>query len=166
MKTHLDACIGGGCSGLVAGCRALLGAVLTFSFGLLCLAVLAFVPVVGFHVGLHGGHTGHCKSICTAGQAHVVVLADVVIEGFVVGGPEGTQWAEIGISTRPLDNCIFTQLRVLGECRSHSPMVMSCQNPSGLEYATSTPFSHWHTSITLSMGKFSESGAGSAWLLS
>ena len=107
MKTHLDACIGGGRGGLVAGRSASLGAALTFSFGLLCLAALAFVPMVGLHVGLHAGHAGHCESICAAGQAHVVVLADVVIEGFVVGRPEGTQRAEIGIykATRQLHLC-------------------------------------------------------------
>ena len=87
----------GGLIELVARHSASLGTALALSFGLLRLAALAFVPVICLHVGLHGGHASRRISISAAGQAHVVVLMDVIIEGLVVGGPESTQRAEVGV---------------------------------------------------------------------
>ena len=49
------------------------------------------------HMDLHGGNTSHRESIQPTGQAHLIMFADMVIEGLITGGPESTQGAEVCI---------------------------------------------------------------------
>ena len=73
-------------------------AVLALSFGLLCLAAaLALVFMLRFHVGLHSGHASHRVPISTAGQAHPVVFADVVVQRLIVHRPKGAQRTEVHV---------------------------------------------------------------------
>ena len=71
---------------------------LTLRLQLLCLSS-AFLPVIvcSFHMELHGSHAGNRETVSLAGQAHLVVLAVVVVQCLVVSGPEGTQRAEVCI---------------------------------------------------------------------
>ena len=64
--------------------------------------MLALVAMLCLHVSLHRSHASHRESVGTAGQAHPVVFADVVVEGFIVRGPKGAQTAEVCVNQTTL----------------------------------------------------------------
>ena len=71
----------------------------------LCLGtVFSLITMLGFHVDFHGGHTSHPEAIRMTGQAHLIMFANMVIEGFIVRRPKQTHRAEVGIypTTRQL----------------------------------------------------------------
>ena len=55
------------------------------------------ITMLGFHVGFHGSHASHRKAIGTAGQAHLIMFANMVIEGLVVRRPKQAHRAEVGV---------------------------------------------------------------------
>ena len=77
---------------------------------LLCLCLGAMFPLItmlSFHVGFHGGHASRHKAIGTAGKAHLIMFANMVIEGLIVCRPKQAHRAEVGIylTTRQLHLC-------------------------------------------------------------
>ena len=65
---------------------------------LLCLAsTFSLKTMLGLHVSLHGGNASCHEAMCMTGQAHFIMLANMVIEGFVVCRPKCTQGAEVCI---------------------------------------------------------------------
>ena len=64
--------------------------------------MLTLLTMLSLHVGFHGGHASHREAICATGQAHLIMLADMVIEGFVVCGPKCTPGAEVCIYSTTL----------------------------------------------------------------
>ena len=76
----------------------MLVAVLALSFGLLHLAsAFSLITMFRLHMGLHGGNASHRESIRPTGQAHLIMFADMIVESFIIGGPEGTQRVEVCI---------------------------------------------------------------------
>ena len=61
--------------------------------------MLSLITVHCLHVGFHGTYASHRETIRATGQAHLIMFADMVIEGFVVCGPKHTQRAEVCINS-------------------------------------------------------------------
>ena len=60
-------------------------------------AAFFLITMLGLHVGFHGGHASHREAVRTTGQAHLIMFANMVIEGLVVRRPKQTHRAEVGI---------------------------------------------------------------------
>ena len=60
-------------------------------------ATFSLIAMLGFHVGFHGSHASHREAVGMTGQAHLIMFANMVIEGFVVCRPKRTHRAEVGI---------------------------------------------------------------------
>ena len=52
-----------------------------------------------FHLELHGSNASHREPVGLTGQAHLVVLMDVVVQGLVVHRPEGTERAVVRVNS-------------------------------------------------------------------
>ena len=75
----------------MAGRKHLVRRHLNLSFLLLLLpSMFTLIAVFLLHVELHGAHTGHHETVSMAGEAHLVMLSDVIVQRLTVGGPEGT----------------------------------------------------------------------------
>ena len=62
---------------------------LTLPLLFLCLgAAFSLITMLGLHVGFHGSHASHHEAIGTTGQAHLIMFANMVIEGLVVHRPK------------------------------------------------------------------------------
>ena len=57
----------------------------------------SLITMLGFHVGFYGSHASHLEAVGVTGQAHLIMFANMVIEGFVVHRPKQTHRAEVGI---------------------------------------------------------------------
>ena len=58
----------------------------------LCLgAAFPLITMLSFHVGFHGGHASHHEAVGMTGQAHLIMFANMVIEGLVVRRPKQAQ---------------------------------------------------------------------------
>ena len=82
---------------------------LTLPLLFLCLgAAFSLITMLGLHVGFHGSHASCHEAIGMTGQAHLIMFANMVIEGFVVRRPKQTHRAEVGIypTTRQLHLCL------------------------------------------------------------
>ena len=55
------------------------------------------ITMLSFHVGFHGGHASCCEAIKMTGQAHLIMFANMVIEGLIVCRPKQAHRAEVGI---------------------------------------------------------------------
>ena len=138
----------------------------------LCLRLLhlsGMFPLVAMfrlHVGLHGGHTGHREAISLARSGP---SCSAFRHGCSASRCWWTRRHTGGRSLHPLGCFSAVVLSGSGHClnaRSHRPIVPRHPKPSWSKYATSTPFGHWHTSITQSMATFSSSGTQDHWLIS
>ena len=71
---------------------------LTLPLLFLCLsAVFSLITMLSLHVGFHGGHASRHEAIGMTGQAHLIMFANMVIEGLIVRRPKQTHRAEGGI---------------------------------------------------------------------
>ena len=97
---------------------------LTLSLQLLCLSSpFPLVAMFRLHMGLHDGHTGVCETVGPTGQVHLVVFANMVVEGLIVHGPEGTQGAEVCIhlATFKLQLCPAQGITRMQITQAHHP---------------------------------------------
>ena len=93
---------------------------LTLPLQLLCLAgTLSLITMLCLHVGFHGTHASCSKTICLTGQANLIMFADMVVEGFVVSGPECTQRDR---SLHPPNRLLAASSPSLRHCWSAGPI--------------------------------------------
>ena len=69
--------------------------------------MFSLITMLGFHVDFHGGHASHHEAVRTTGQAHLIMFANMVIEGFIVRRSKQAHRAEVGIypTTHQLHLC-------------------------------------------------------------
>ena len=69
--------------------------------------VFSFITMLGLHVGFHGGHASHREAVGMTGQAHLIMFANMVIEGLIVHRPKQAHRAEVSIypTARQLHLC-------------------------------------------------------------
>ena len=64
---------------------------LTLPLLFLCLgAMFSLITMIGLHVGFHGSHASRREAVRMTGQAHLIMFANMVIEGLVVRRPKQT----------------------------------------------------------------------------
>ena len=66
---------------------------LFFSLG----TAFSLITMLGFHVGFHGSHARCHEAVRMTGQAHLIMFANMVIEGLVICRPKQAHRAEVGI---------------------------------------------------------------------
>ena len=59
--------------------------------------VFSLITMLSFHVGFYGCHASRCEAIRMTGQAHLIMFANMVIEGLIVHRPKQAHRAEVGI---------------------------------------------------------------------
>ena len=92
-------------------------------------AMFSLITMLSLHVGFHGGHASRREAVGMTGQAHLIMFANMVIEGFVVRRPKQTHRAEVGIYPTTVQQHLCLAWVSL-EWRSHRPIIPGCPKPS------------------------------------
>ena len=60
-------------------------------------AAFSLITMLSLHVGFHGSHASRREAVRMTGQSHLIMFANMVIEGLVVHRPKQAHRAEVGI---------------------------------------------------------------------